>query len=240
MEEEKTFTSHVFKFDETTKSQLMNLTQYILLALIPTVALNKTIHTFVPTADENNGSFELSLEIAGQIVVLFVGMFFIHRLVTYLPTYSGSEYPDINLFTPILTFLVIVLSIQSKVGDKANILYRRLMDVLGYSQTHQTQEAMTNNVKTTQPIQGTPMKQTSPSMKQTSPPIVDPKQFPNEQVPSLDIRENMEPQMPTYTQQPERERVSTMSQLPHQEQPQMMEEPMAANDAIGGGFGVPF
>lgn len=237
MEEEKTFTSHVFKFDETTKSQLMNLTQYILLALIPTVVLNKTIHTFVPIADENKGSFELSLEIAGQIVVLFVGMFFIHRLVTYLPTYSGSEYPDINLFTPILTFLVIVLSIQSKVGDKANILYQRLMDVLGYSQTHQTQEAMTNNVKTTQPIQGTPM-------KQTSPPFVDPKQFPIEQIPSNDIRENMEPQMPQYTQQPqqpERERVSTMSQLPHQEQPQMMEEPMAANDAIGGGFGgVPF
>jgi hypothetical protein len=257
MEEEKTFTSHVFKYDETTKSQLMNLTQYILLALIPAIALNKTIHSFVPSPDENKSSFELSFEIVAQLVVLFIGMFFIHRLVTYLPTYSGFEYTEVNLLTPILTFLIIVLSIQSKVGDKTNILYHRLMDVLGYSQSHQTHDSTTNNVKTTQPIKGTPMKQmpmqkqqTTPQISQTSPPIVDPNQFPNsqEQLPSYDIRDDMkpqmqqQPQMPMQSQQPERENISTMSQFPHQEQSQMMDEPMAANDALGGGSlgGIPF
>ena len=43
---------------------------------------------------------------------ILVGIFFIHRIVTYLPTYSGKDYGNLNMFSIILVFLVIVYDIQ--------------------------------------------------------------------------------------------------------------------------------
>ena len=56
--EEKTgesvsFFQHVFNFDDDTKSELLNISQYSLLAVVPVVALNKTIQKFIPEADDD-------------------------------------------------------------------------------------------------------------------------------------------------------------------------------------------
>ena len=197
-EEPKTFTSHVLNFDDATKSQLLNLSQYVTLAILPVVALNKGIQSVIPVADEQKGTFEIVLELVGQVVVLFIGMFFIHRLVTFVPSYSGIPYPDVNMFTPVLTFLVIVLSIQSKVGDKANILYNRLLDVLGYGDTTEKhQEDKKANIKTSQPIHGTPMNQQM------------------NQLPSHDIRSDIPPQ----TQQGMQPQMQPQQEMPQYNAP---------------------
>ena len=226
-EETKTFTSHVLNFDDATKSQLLNISQYVTLAILPVVALNKGIQAVIPTADEQKGTFEIVLELVGQVVVLFIGMFFIHRLVTFVPSYSGIPYPDVNMFTPVLTFLVIVLSIQSKVGDKANILYNRLMDILGYGETnekHQDDNTSKANIKTTQPIHGTPMNQQM------------------NQLPSHDMRSDIPPPQTHQGMQPQmNQEVSQYTPPPPDAQPQpQMNEPIAANDALGGFGGVAF
>ena len=75
-EETKTFTSHVLNFDDATKSQLLNLSQYVTLRILAVVALNKGIQSVIPVADEQKGTFEIVLELVGQVVVLFIGMFF--------------------------------------------------------------------------------------------------------------------------------------------------------------------
>ena len=50
------FFGYVFNFDSETKSELMNIIQYALLALIPIVFLNKIMQKFIPEADEKKGA----------------------------------------------------------------------------------------------------------------------------------------------------------------------------------------
>lgn len=124
-----TFLNHMFKFDDDTKFELSNLIQYTGLAIIPVVILNKLMKHYIPDADEEKGSLEITFEIIMQILLLIIGIYYIHRLVTYVPTYSESEYPDLNATSFILIFLIIILSLQSKLGEKINILVNRIIDL---------------------------------------------------------------------------------------------------------------
>ena len=60
---------------------------------------------------------------------MFCGIIIIHRVITYIPTYSGFKYEHLTLTNVILAFLIIVLSIQTKLGLKVNILVDRLSDL---------------------------------------------------------------------------------------------------------------
>ena len=122
----KSFVKHVFQFDDEAKGEMSNLAQYILLSLIPVVALNKTIGKYVPEADDSKSSIEIVAEIVVQIMALFFGLFFIHRLITFVPTYSETAYPDMKIVQTVLSILVMILSMQTKLGEKASILVDRV------------------------------------------------------------------------------------------------------------------
>jgi hypothetical protein len=64
-----------------------------------------------------------------QLVFIFVGMIIMHRVVTYIPPYSGVPYPEFNVISVVMVFMMIVLSLQTKLGEKVNILVDRLMHV---------------------------------------------------------------------------------------------------------------
>jgi small-conductance mechanosensitive channel len=121
------FINHVFSNTDEDKAEMLNVIQYGLMAIIPVIVLNKLIHRFIPEADPDKSSLELLVEMAIQIVLIFVGLILIHRIITYFPTYSGFKYENLTLTNIILAFLVIVLSIQSKLGLKGNILFDRVM-----------------------------------------------------------------------------------------------------------------
>ena len=104
------FISHVFNFDNKSKNELSNIIQYSVLAILPIVILNKTIQRFIPEADETKGSIEISVEVVFQLALIFLGMFFIHRIITYIPTYSESKYENISVINNIISFLIIILS----------------------------------------------------------------------------------------------------------------------------------
>jgi hypothetical protein len=122
----KSFLSHVFSTTEEGKAEILNVIQYASLGIVPIVILNKLIQRFVPEADSDKSSLELLVEIFIQIVVMFCGIIVIHRIITFLPTYSGFKYDNLVLTNVILAFLVIVLSIQTKLGIKVNIMVDRL------------------------------------------------------------------------------------------------------------------
>ena len=125
----KTMFSHVFSTTEEGKAELYNTLQYISLAFVPVFALNKLIQRYIPEADMDKTSLELFLEIFVQLIVIFGGIILIHRVVTYVPTYSGFKYENLSLTNVILAFLVLVLSIQSKLALKANLIYERILDL---------------------------------------------------------------------------------------------------------------
>jgi len=125
----KTFFTHVFDMSQEANGEIMNVTQYAVLGIIPVLVLNKLIQRFAPEADPDSSSVELLVEVLLQVVVMFVGVIIIHRIITYLPTYSGFRYEHLTLTNVVLAFLIIVLSLQTKLGIKVNILYDRLLDL---------------------------------------------------------------------------------------------------------------
>ena len=125
----ESFIQHVFYFNDKSKADLLNLTQYSLISIVPIVLLNKLIAKFVPEADENKGSLEISAEILLQIFVMLFGLFMINRFITYFPTYSGTEYAQGNIIFMILGVLMITISLQTRLGEKTNILVERITEL---------------------------------------------------------------------------------------------------------------
>lgn len=125
----KTFFNHVFSTTDDSKAEVLNTIQYASIGIIPIIVLNKLIQRFIPEADFDKSSVELLAEIFIQILGMFCGIIIIDRIITYIPTYSGYKYEIMNLTNVILAFLVIILSIQSKIGMKTNILYDRAIEL---------------------------------------------------------------------------------------------------------------
>jgi len=146
----KSFFKHVFNFNDDSKEEMLNIIQYALLALIPIVVLNKLMNKYIPQADENKGNIELSAEIIIQIIIIFLGLLFIHRIITYIPTYSGAKYSDFSITNIILAVLLIILSYQSKLGEKVNILVDRFYDLWDGNKNDNKNKNV--NVKVVQPI----------------------------------------------------------------------------------------
>ena len=62
-ESNKTFITHVFSNTEEDRGELLNVSQYAVMGLIPIVLLNKSIQRFIPEADPDKSSIELLAEI---------------------------------------------------------------------------------------------------------------------------------------------------------------------------------
>ena len=125
----KTFLNHVFSMTDEGKAEMFNVVQYAIMGVVPIVVLNKLIQRFIPEADTDRSSLEILVEILIQIIVMFCGIIIVHRVITYFPTYSGFKYDQLILTNVILAFLILVLSIQTKLGIKVNILVDRVYDL---------------------------------------------------------------------------------------------------------------
>jgi len=147
------FFKHVFNFEDESKSEILNIIQYSLIAIIPIVILNKAMQRFVPEADDEKGSLELLAEIIIQIIVMFLGILLTNRIITFIPTYSGSKYPEFSVTYIILAVLVITLSLQTKLGEKVSILVDRIMELWeGKKDNKKKKGSSSGNVKVSQPI----------------------------------------------------------------------------------------
>jgi len=146
------FFKYVFNFDEDSKGDLLNIIQYALLAIIPVVSINKLMQNYVPEADDDKGNLELSMEIILQTIGMFIAIFFINRMITYIPTYSGIKYPDFSVIFIILAVLMITLSLQTKLGEKVSILSDRLVELWNGNSETKKKGARKGNVRVSQPI----------------------------------------------------------------------------------------
>lgn len=125
----RTFFNHVFSTSEEGKAEILNVIQYSLMGVVPIVILNKLVQRFIPDAENEKSSIEILAEIVFQLIVMFIGVVLIHRMITYVPTYSDFKYESLSLTNVILIFMVLLLSIQTKIGIKVNILFDRIMDL---------------------------------------------------------------------------------------------------------------
>lgn len=213
----KGFFGYVFNFNEESKEEMLNIIQYAILAIIPIVILNKSLQRFIPEADEEKGTPEMVFEIIAQVIVMFLGIFFVDRIITYVPTYSGAKYSEFHVTNIVLAVLAIVLSLQTKLGEKISILTDRCMELWeGKSDSGKKKSNNKNKNKTNASAnQGQVQMQ---SVSQTA----------------LNTQSTPLSQLPPIQQQQDNASMGTGT-------PTGMYEgfaPMAANEALGGsGFG---
>jgi hypothetical protein len=224
------FFKHVFNFEDESKADMLNIVQYSLIAIIPVIILNKTMSKYVPEADETKGSLEVVAEVIVQIISMFVGLLIIHRVVTYVPTYSGMKYPDFNIIFIILAVLMITLSLQTKLGEKVGLLFDRVVELWDGKSVKPNKQGG-GQVKVSQPISGssssTVVTAQNPAMNQAL-------YNDGTSINSLPTA-TMSPQnLPNYDNMYKQENTP----LPGAATPGMMDgfqEPMAASEFLGGG-----
>ena len=162
------FFKHVFNFDSDSKAEMLNIIQYALLALIPIIILNKLMQKYIPEADEEKGSLEISAEVLLQVIIIVLGIFFVDRLVTFVPTYSNVKYLDFSVTTVVIATLLILLSLQTKLGEKVSLLFDRVMELWNGPSDKDDKKKKgkgKGSVKVSQPISGQGQQQ----MQQQSP-----------------------------------------------------------------------
>lgn len=209
----KTFFNHVFSTTEDGKAEIMNVTQYSLLGVVPIVLLNKLIQRFIPEADADKSTIEILIEVLIQLIVMFVGVIIIHRIITYIPTYSEFKYESLTLTNVILAFLILVLSIQTKIGIKVNILVDRVMELWSGS---------------------SPLPNKKGSNKDDHKKLIFKESF----EPQQQQNEVVFPQAPISTSRQSAGSDEMMRGSPVA--PSFNQGPMAANSAFGGSFGSSF
>ena len=226
------FFNYVFNFDSDNKAILLNMFQYIIIALIPVIVLLKVIKEYIPEDDDKKDSIELLIEIVIQLGVLFVAMYLIDKIIRYFPTYSKVPYTKFNEISFIIPTLVLIMTMQTKLGAKINILYDRTLELWnGKTQTRGGNNQ--GNIRVSQPI-------VMPGSHQVS---------------RADTLDNTI-MAPRANQLPAQNNISLIDSLPNMMnsggngnnfQNQAMQnafmdsmEPMAANGALGGAFGSSF
>ena len=125
MEEQPTFFSHVFNFEQESRNQMINIAQYTVFSIVFITLLNRFVQDYMPEVDKDKGSVAIFVEISIQCIVLFLGIVFIHRIITFIPSVSGAKYADQNVIAIILPTLILLLG-TSKLGEKVSILVDRL------------------------------------------------------------------------------------------------------------------
>lgn len=206
-EESVSFINHMLNFDEDTKNELTNISQYSLLAIVPVIALNKFMKHYIPVVDEDKGTLEITFEIVLQMLVLFFGLFFVHRFVVFFKPYSGREYPDFSIVSIIMAVLLITLSIQSKLGEKSNIVVERLHD-LWTGETSVKEKAVPKKKK-----------EVAKQISETAP-------TPNYHVPQNRPVETPKQEVPNYNMM-----YHNTAAIPSNEETHLL----AANEVLGGG-----
>jgi len=235
------FVKHVFNFDQDSKSDMLNIAQYTILAMIPIIGVNKAMQKYVPEASEDKGNLELVLEVVLQSLLMFLGILFVHRMVDYIPTYSGVAYPEFKVVYVILAILMIVLSLQTKLGEKVNILSLRINDAWNGTNSFDTKKKPAGKEGATGKMNVVP-----PSQAGQLPPNPQQVLSPNQQAMQQSLEGSTPitnipttPQIPNYTNMYQ----DTSNPLANANTPGMEAfEPAAAGDfgGLGGGLGSMF
>jgi hypothetical protein len=231
----KNFFKHVFNFDDDSKAELLNIIQYTLIALIPIVLLNKSMQKYVPEADEQKGSAEILAEVVIQIIVMFIGLLIVHRIITFVPTYSGMSYPEFSVIFIILAMLMIILSLQTKLGEKVSILVDRIVELWnGPSKDTKSKNGTKTNVKVSQPISGQMM---TPMMNSVTPSSSFSDGTSINSLPTSNGAPTMsQQQLPNYNNMYRQDTNPLVgAATPGGQDMGLIQEPMAANSVLGGG-----
>ena len=136
------FLSHMFRFDADTKSDLANILQYGAIGAIPVILMLKIVKNYFPDVVATKSTAELTFECVAELAFILLSVYFIDRFASFFPPYSGHRYERLDLTQTILVFMVVLFTIQTKLGTKMNIVLDRITNNLeGYSNSKPAEKA---------------------------------------------------------------------------------------------------
>lgn len=221
------FLSQIFSTSPESVSEIYNSIQFAVTALIPIFILNKIIAKVIPEPNIESSSLIILGEILLQVFIVSVGVILIYRFVNYFPTFSGFKYETLSLAGPTLFFIILLFSIQSKLGIKANILADRLYEIWNGPQ-EDNKKNIRKNVRTMSPI--SPMMHTPSQADFLDDSVMN---TPMSSLPNPISTKNVSPQVNNVG-------FGMRSSGPESRGMDAYMGPAAANSMIGGSFGTKF
>lgn len=119
------FFTYVFKLSKFKQEDLMNIVQYTLLSISPVILFVYFSKKYFPTVHENDSSLYIFIITVIQLLFMIIGIFFIDRIINYIPTLSGKYYETINLTTIVIIFVLFMLLINGGFRERTKILLHR-------------------------------------------------------------------------------------------------------------------
>ncbi len=221
------FFKQVFKLNEDSQGEVLNMMQYVAIGFIPAIILIYVIRYYVPDPDDDKGSLTILAEIFAQTFSMLLGIYFIHRIIIYFPTYSGIKYERFHIINILMVFIMVLFSIKTKLGEKAQILVERAVDMWsGNTKAGPAQGQGQGQVRVTQPITGS----MASGVPMTAPPP--PPQLTSNRA---QMGMGMSSMVKDFNAMYSGGGPQQQQQQQNQQQQQMMDfEPMAANEAGWG------
>ena len=119
------FFTYVFKLSKFKQQDLLNILQYSAISVIPIMLFIYFTKKYFPSVSHDDSSLYIFIVTFIEIMFLIMGIFFIDRIINYIPTYSGKYYETINLTTIIIVFVIFIMFIQAGFRERASILLHR-------------------------------------------------------------------------------------------------------------------
>lgn len=220
----KGFFNYVFNLDQTSKTDLYNISQYIILAFIFIGTLISLLRNYFPAIDENHSSIEISIKMILYVIILLYSVFYINRIICYIPTISGFQYSHCGntafIFPIILSILVSMISFNTQFNEGIGILITRGQAAIGTKQSVDTKKKKKNANSNEQ------QQQSTLETQQVAPTLYSGQTTPISQLPVIQMNSPPQNQQQQHNQS-------------YDDQP-VYNEPVAANSggsAFGGAFG---
>ena len=121
-----TFTRTVFDTSFQGRAEILNTAQYGSLAIFPMMFFAHGLHVMVPDPNYTATTVMIVLEMVYQIVLTLLGFILIHRLITLVPNLSGVAYERVNFVGLVLPMLLVLFSLNSKLGAKGRLVMERI------------------------------------------------------------------------------------------------------------------
>ena len=121
-----------------------------MLAIIPSIVFSNYVNKFLPVADSNKSSLEISFELLIQMLVTYYGFFMIKHVVVNIPTITGKDYPTFTFFTGVIPMMFTITANHTSFSEKVNILITRFQDL--WNGETKTNDKQKSSIKVSQPI----------------------------------------------------------------------------------------
>jgi hypothetical protein len=119
------FFTYVFKLSRFKQEDLMNIVQYTLLSIVPVILFVYFTKKYFPSLEENDSSLYIFTITVIELIFMIIGIFFIDRIINYIPTYSGKYYETINLTTIVIIFVLFMLITETGFKKRTLVMLER-------------------------------------------------------------------------------------------------------------------